>query len=487
MEATSTFRERLRFAEKSRLERNTGRVPEGLPIKADQGSDEENLCPTENIPVPDCLTYFPFQRDGITFLASRKAALLADDMGLGKSVQTIGFLNYLTAFRSCLIVCPASLKTNWAREFDRWLCDKNRSISVSTGAESKNDLGADIVIINYDLLWKFHSVLSRRRWEVIVCDEGHYLKNPKARRTKIAMDLASRAERRILLTGTPVLSRPSELWSLLNILDPIRWPNFYRFAHRYCAPVRTQWGWDFTGASNQRELAEMLRGGLMLRRLKKEVLPQLPIVTRQIIALSVDTSPLLWTLTCKVAELYGFDPYNPPFRIDPEKIPFELISEIRRETGALKAEVALDFIRDQTMDYGQKTVIFAHHLDLLKSLYEAFKETSVLVTGETPLFSRQKAVDAFQNDIAIQYFIASTRAMGQGITLTASSHVIFVEADWVPSILDQAEARLHRIGQRSNVLVQYLVLAGTLDERILAAVQEKRTVINEIIETHPKL
>jgi SNF2 family DNA or RNA helicase len=125
---------------------------------------------------------FPYQRAGIEFMASRHAALLADDLGLGKTIQLAGLLNYLPEISSCLVVCPPSLKSNWQRELTRY-----------------------------------------------------------------ARELARSAKRRVILTGTPLLGRPAELWSLLNILEPERWPNFYQFAHRYCAPVRTSWGWDFSG------------------------------------------------------------------------------------------------------------------------------------------------------------------------------------------------------------------------------------------------
>ena len=434
------------------------------------------------VPVPEGLEYFPFQRAGIEFLASGQSALLADDMGLGKTVQCAGLLNYLPEIISCLIVCPASLKGTWHHEFNRWLCPPMRSILVCDG--DTTELGnADIIIINYDMLGRFYSLLSKRVWDLIVLDEGHYLKNREAARTRHARELARHAKRRVILTGTPVLNRPSELWSLLNILAPSQWPNFYRFAHRYCAPVRTSWGWDFRGSSNREELALELRKGLMLRRRKKHVLAQLPPIVRQIVPLAVDPSILLKHLTQRVAELYGFDPAHPPFEIDPEKIPFELISEIRRETGALKVEAAVEFLLEQTADYSQKVLIFAHHLDVLEALHSNFANKSVLVTGQTPLRARQKALDAFQTEGGdIKYFIASTRAFGLGVTLTAASHVVFVEPDWTPALLDQAEARAHRIGQDSRVLVQYLVLENSLDEKILAAVQSKRAVINAIIE-----
>jgi SWI/SNF-related matrix-associated actin-dependent regulator 1 of chromatin subfamily A len=225
-----------------------------------------------------------------------------------------------------------------------------------------------------------------------------------------------------------------------------------------------------------------LRRGLLLRRRKKHVLAQLPPIVRQVIPLAVDPTPLLEHLTHLVAELYGFDPAHPPFEIDPEKVPFELISEIRRETGAAKTEAAIEFLRDQTSDYSEKTLVFAHHLDVLGALHTAFAGESVLVTGQTPLRARQEAIDAFQREgNRIKYFIASTRAFGLGVNLTAASHVVFVEPDWTPALLDQAESRAHRIGQDSRVLVQYLVLENSLDEKILAAVQSKRAVINAII------
>ena len=481
------LRERLRRAQQQLMARNRGEIPpialssntgqHGVPSKID--SDIE-------VPAPDGLKYFPFQRVGIEFLASRAAALLADEMGLGKGIQTAGLLNYLPVIKSCLIVCPASLKITWRRELERWLCNKAaRTIVVCDGKTTSVEAADVIAIVNYDLLGRLHQCLAARTWDLIVFDEGHYLKNPKAQRTCAAKALALRARRKVILTGTPVLNRPSELWSLLNILDNARWPNFYRYAHRYCAPVRTQWGWDYSGAANLEELASILRSGLMLRRRKKQVLAQLPPILQQVIPLTVDPSPLLDQLTRRIGELYGFDPEHLPFEVDPQRVPFELISEFRRETGALKTGAAIAFIQEMA-DYTQKIVVFAHHQEVLQALHNALGAQSILVTGRTPLRARQEAIDAFQasGPPGFKYFVASTRAMGQGVTLTAASHVVFVEPDWTPALLDQAEMRLHRIGQEAaNVLVQYLVLENSLDEKILAALQAKRAVINQIVES----
>jgi SWI/SNF-related matrix-associated actin-dependent regulator 1 of chromatin subfamily A len=381
-----------------------------------------------------------------------------------------------------LIVCPASLKINWQRELSRWLVDRARSIAVWNGGNKHRDLEADIVIVNYELLGRFAGELKRARWDLIVFDEAHLLKTPRAQRTLAAKSLAPYALRRVCLTGTPMLGRPCELWSLLNLLDPATWPNFYVFAHRYCDAVKTSWGWDFTGSSNIPELrARLHHSGLWLRRRKREVLTQLPAIRRQTIALEIGQSELLEKLSEELAEELCTTVDDLSELLNPEKIPFELMSRIRRVTGTLKTREALKFIKEESEDYDSKIVIFGHHRDVLEELAEGL-ETAVLVTGDTPLATRQARIDAFQNDPAIRFFVGSTAAMGLGINLTASSHAIVIEADWTPGVLHQAESRLHRPGQNDSVLVQYLVIAGSIDEKILAAVHAKMRLIEATIE-----
>jgi SWI/SNF-related matrix-associated actin-dependent regulator 1 of chromatin subfamily A len=237
---------------------------------------------------------------------------------------------------------------------------------------------------------------------------------------------------------------------------------------------------DFSGVSNLGELNDRLRtSGTMLRRRKVDVLPQLPRVTRQIVPLPVDMTPVLEELTERLAKLMGFDPDNPPFEIDPVRIPFELIAAIRRETGTAKIQAALAFIADETQDM-EKIVIYAHHYDVLKALHEALTP-SVLVTGRTPAKARARAVASFQESGGPRYFVASIQAMGVGITLTAASRVIFVEQSWVPAEMEQAECRLHRIGQLNAVPSQYLVVRESIDEKILSAVVDKMRVIEAVL------
>jgi SNF2 family DNA or RNA helicase len=419
------------------------------------------------IPHPKNLGYFPYQEEGIRFLQGRGAALLGDEPGLGKTIQVCGLLNAEPAIRSVLIVCPASVKLTWARELAKWLCTK-REVSVS--GEKGFDPRADIVVINYDMLAKFQVALMRP-FDLVVLDEAHYIKTPKAKRTLAAKALVSRAARKVLLTGTPILNRPAELWSLLNTLDPNSWGTFFAFGRRYCDAFHGPFGWDFTGASNLDELQQRLNEKLFLRRTKQEVLLQLPPVIRQIIPLHIDQDEVLDELS------EGFEGKD----VDPRKIPFEKQSAIRRLVGTLKLKAAIEWIKEETDEVDGKFLVFAHHHDVLDALGASLTR-SVVVSGATSHRQRQDAVDAFQAPGGPKYFIASTQAMGVGITLTAASRVIFVEQDWTPALLEQAESRAHRIGQKDSVLVQYLVAGNSIDENIMEAVTSKMKVIKRIVE-----
>src|SRR5262249_55830616 len=224
-----------------------------------------------------------------------------------------------------------------------------------------------------------------------------------SQRTKACFGLARVAKRKILLTGTPLLNRPAELWALLHFLAPAQWPNFYRFAHRYCAPFKSEWGWDFSGASNLEELNVKLRGGLMLRRLKKDVLSQLPPLTRALVPLDVGLGDLE-----ALTRLAGLDPLKMPLEVDPLSIPFDCVAEIRHELGRLKVGAALAFIREQADSCDDKFVVFAHHRAVLNELHHGLVESgAVLVSGETPEVDRAGAIERFQTDLSTRFFVGS--------------------------------------------------------------------------------
>jgi SWI/SNF-related matrix-associated actin-dependent regulator 1 of chromatin subfamily A len=397
----------------------------------------------------------------------------------GKTIQLAGLLNLRgQELQRVLVVTPASVKRIWALELSKWLVRKV-PIMIVKGPTRPLDLPTSgIWIINYELLTKFRSALLREPWDLIALDEAHFIKNRSSRRTKACFGLAKVARRKILLTGTPLLNRPAELWALLHFLAPAEWLNFYRFAHRYCAPFRSEWRWDFSGASNLEELNAKLRRGLMLRRLKKDVLFQLPPLTRALVPLDVGLGDLE-----ALTRLAGLDPLKMPLELDPLSIPLDCVAKIRHELGRLKAGSALTFILEQAESSDDKFVVFAHHRAVLDELYRGLAGSgAVLVTGETPEADRQSAIERFQTDPSTRFFVASIRAMGIGVTLSAASRVIFVEQDWTPSILRQAEDRLHRISQTQAVLVQYLVVPDSIDINVMRSVIAKIEVIERTIE-----
>jgi len=236
-----------------------------------------------DFPVPEDLKYLGYQKAGIAYAIDKNATLLADEMGLGKTIQAIGVINAKEDIKKVIIVCPASLKINWQRELEKWLVKP-----LTVGIAGKKFPEADIIIINYDILKKYQANLEKQNWDLIVMDEAHYVKNSKAARSKVAKEIAEKAKNKILITGTPIANRPAELWHLLHILNPQKWDNFFNFAKRYCDAERTSYGWDFSGASNLKELQNLLRENVMVRRLKKDVLTELPAKRRQIITIEAD-------------------------------------------------------------------------------------------------------------------------------------------------------------------------------------------------------
>ncbi len=419
---------------------------------------------------PEGLELLPYQLEGVRFCASRPGVLLADEMGLGKTVQAICALNALQV-KKALIICTASLKLNWRDELATWLTT-GASVGV---AEGKKWPDADIVIINYDILVK-HPDKLRYPWPVVVLDEAHNIRNRTTQRAKEVLKIPAR--RRLLLTGTPILNRPEEAWMLLRYIDPPRWPSFKTFAIRYCAPrlktvpirgtKRTKKTWDLSGASNITELAEKT-SAYMLRRLKADVLKELPAKRRQILSLFAATKEVSEALlVCNALT-------NKPGSELPE------LAKARKILGMAKVPAAVDHILD-VLESERKVVVFAHHREVIAALLSKAGVKAVSITGDTSLKARNEAVHAFQNDPDVRLFVGNLQAAGVGLTLTAASVAIFVEQDWTPGVLLQAEDRIHRIGQDRPVLIQYLVFDGSLDARMVKSLARKERIIQEAIK-----
>jgi SWI/SNF-related matrix-associated actin-dependent regulator 1 of chromatin subfamily A len=455
----------------------------------------------------------PFQRAGVEFAHRRDNALIADEMGLGKSVQAIGIINSTPESKKVLIVCPASLKVNWYRELRTWLVNKSLTVGIAQGGYWPD---TDVVIINYDIISRHRETLDSFDWDLVVLDEAHYIKSPEAIRTKAIIGgkvgrgqkaqsfSPLKAKRRIALTGTPILNRPGELYSMLNWLDPREWASRFYFARRYCAG-----GWGmFDGASNLEELQLRLRQSLMIRRLKKDVLTELPPKMRSVI--EYDVPELRIELEQEIQDAKAREQALAALRAaveiakaseDPKEyrqaiealrhgltVAFNEMAALRKRTAVAKIPHVIAHVKDiLESSPDDKVIIFAHHRDVVDALHAAFVGKAVKLYGGLTSEEKDAAVQAFQTDDKCRVFVGSITAAGVGLTLTASSRVVFAELDWTPSNVTQCEDRAHRIGQKDTVLVQHIVLAGSLDATIARKLVAKQAVIDRALDEMDKL
>ena len=472
-----------------------------------------------NVPAPEGCAYLGYQRAGIAFGHERPAVFIGDEMGLGKTIQAIGLMNANPDLERILILCPASIKINWKSELEKWLV-KKRTIFIADSKVFPVDLEGNVLrcitIINYDVIAKHERAIKDTEWDMVVADEAHRLKNPKAIRTRMVVGARATkkekeagmadvpgitAKKRLLLTGTPICNKPIELYPLIHYLDPITWSSFWKFAARYCGASQDN-GWNCDGAQNLDELQDRLRSTIMVRRLKKDVLTELPPKTRKIVEIPADAATR--RLLNQEREIYNEEAEEhlqtqvelAKASDNPEaykaavaalklkmKATFEGLSTVRRELAEAKADMPIVHeLLEEAVEDSDKTIIFAHHKSVIAKLAGKFGEAAVTITGDTPLPDRQSNVDRFQNDPTCKVIIGSIGAMGVGLTLTASSHVIMFELDWVPGNVSQAEDRAHRIGQKDNVLVEHYVVEGSLDAVMAKRIIAKQDVIDQALD-----
>lgn len=450
------------------------------------------------VPLPPGVELKRFQKAGCEFMRDKASVLLADQMGLGKTVQAIGVYNMLSEGGKfeprTLIVCPASLKRNWAKELSKWALKARFGI-----AEGNTMPNTPVVIVNYDIVNRHKALLHEVVWDLVILDECQYLKNNQAQRTQALYGYRFQpglnAKRKLALTGTPILNRPIEIFSTLKFLQPENWRDKHEFAKRYCDATQTRFGWDYNGASNLEELQVRLRSSLMLRRLKKDVLRELPAKVRQVIEIDPDAAgrrvlqkeKALFgeVLSKQVKDTMTEQEYRELIRVmqGGQRVGFEEMSTVRRENAEAKIPAVTDHLKD-CLEQEDKVVVFAHHKSVVQALAAEFGKEAVVVDGDTPLEKRQQNVEAFQGNPKVRLFIGNIIAAGTGLTLTAASHVVFAELDWVPGNVTQAEDRCHRIGQTASVLVQHLVLAGSIDAVMAKAIVQKQDVIEQALDTN---
>lgn len=476
-----------------------------------------------DIPCPEGESYLPFQKGGIAYAVEgeRDAVLFGDEPGLGKTIQAVGVANY-KGYKKILIICPASLKINWYRELGKWLMTTRKINILYSQTGPRVAHVSDVLIINYDILDKWKDILLKEEWDYVIVDEAHYIKNEKAKRSKATIELSDKAGYRAYITGTPIVNKPKELWNLLNGLDPETWNDWWWFARRYCDAHRDSRGnWNAEGASNLPELQQKLRETIMVRRLKIDVLKDLPPKRRQLIEISPSSAKHFKALEAEKKARAQFEAAlkevenaslsaaksaidkaiahahelreelseeaenkfrNAVKRLNQARFAaFEELARIRHMTALAKVDDVIAFAKE-ALESTEKVVIFAHHHDVMDALMDAFGSQAVCVRGGMSGLERQRSVDRFQEDSRIRVFIGGMYAAGVGLTLTAASTVIFAELDWVPGIISQSEDRCHRIGQKDCVVVYHIVLQDSLDYKLAHTIVTKLEVIEAALD-----
>jgi len=415
----------------------------------------------------------PFQWAGVRYVLDARTAFLADEQGLGKTVQALAALEADDAYPA-LVVCPASLKLNWEREANHWL--PHRSVAVVEGRVAVPPSG-DITILNYEIVAAHREALTRRRPRALIVDESHYAKNPKAKRTHAVRRLGEGVAPdglRLALTGTPVLNHAEDLVSQLRVIGRLK--DFGSGAG---------FSRQFKGDSSEERLHWHLRRRCFVRRLKSEVLPQLPAKRQVVIPVALDNEREYRLAEKDVIAWLREQP------LDLSELNARIAATLRAkrlaQIGTLarlaargKLHAALTWIHD-FLASGEPLVVYARHIEVQEAVLERFPDALHLL-GRDALADREAAVRAFQEPDGPQLIVGATRVAAQGITLTRASNVAFLELEWTPAMHDQAEDRCHRIGQHDAVTAWYLLAAGTIDETMARLIASKRGIVAAVTD-----
>jgi SWI/SNF-related matrix-associated actin-dependent regulator of chromatin subfamily A-like protein 1 len=485
--------------------------------------------------VPERLEGFAFrlkgyQRDAVRWLERQGGCgLLGDDMGLGKSCMTMAYAHRNQRF-PMLVVVPNSLKLNWRNEIvamtghrysinlvghalNRRHTERQAQLYPNVTWSKQPTPGCDIYIVNYDIVDRNLKTLADLNCEFMVVDESHKIKNNRAKRTAAVIALKT-GEREIriknkplqverigrgiasttFLSGTPLINRPVELFTTVNTLagHVPQFSTFLKFAFRYCNAHKEQFGWNFSGHSNLDELHDLLNRHVMLRRLKGDVLQELPpkIYT---------TLPLQWDRGeyDKLAQAFegrgdwrkGVETLvqwggNPPT----SDLPIVEMQKLREMAAYSKIASAVEWIQD-FCEGGDKLVVFAHHRNMLERVrqqleqQEEYRGQVQMIQGGMSTQDRDAAVQRFQNDPNVRVLLVSITAGGFGLTLTAASAVAFLQLPWTMGDVSQAADRVHRLGQTADtVRVFNLVAADSIEEDIAQLIMGKAAVMDSVLD-----
>ena len=472
---------------------------DGFGIEEDAGArllrDAIDQANQEDLVLPEKFEKLlrPYQKDGLRWLMGRvKAnvgACLADDMGLGKTLQSITLLSMRASDGPALVVCPTSVATTWEAELARFAPELN--LIVYRGTKRKALLQrcepGTVLLASYDIMARDAEDLAQTTWSTLIFDEAHYLKNVASRRREAAAEL--QAESKVALTGTPLENHLGELWSLMDLLNPGLLGTYEYFRTNFVAAM---------GSEDAQARLEMLRRrlkGVILRRTKRDVAPELPPRTESVRWIELNSEE---RERYRGLQREALEHVSQPEGAGGGKRRFEMLAWLTRlrqlvchprlldpdySDQSSKLEAALSLIED-ALAAQQRILVFSQFTSLLKLLRESLDARFIqylYLDGATPTTQRAASVEAWQKARA-NLFLLSLKAGGTGLNLTGSDYVLLLDPWWNPAVEDQASDRAHRIGQKKPVSVVRFVCEQTVEESVLELHSRKRATARSVLE-----
>eukprot|EP00943_MAST-04B_sp_MAST-4B-sp1_P000459 g459.t1 len=467
-----------------------------------------------NIPERLRKSLYSFQKDGVLEAIKKGGRILiADEMGLGKTIQAISVAMAFQHF-PILVISPAVVKFNWVDELEKWTCFEPEDFAIIEGRDDINSWKhAKFVVCTYGLFTKNSAVahhINDHGFQTVICDESHYLKNLNAIRTTLICPLIENAKHAILLSGTPCLNRPVELYPQVSALSNRLFGTYSQYTRKFCNARRGRFGWDVSGQSNLKELNTKLQA-VMIRRLKKDVLTQLPEKLRSRVFIDIMGKKAKKHITKLMENLKDIKTVlkdtlaasmeGNQIALEKGKVAHneqrKFLMQAFHDTGVGKIPGVKKYL-ENFLDSSEsaKCLVFAHHIDVLDGIEKGISEYRyrsvkggkmkaikyMRIDGQTPHHERQLNTRKFQMDPNCRVGIIGMLAGGVGITLTEASHVFFAELHWTPGIILQAEDRAHRIGQKNKVVINYLVAKNSIDEPMWSIICNKVHVTSTALE-----
>jgi len=444
-------------------------------VQASYATESESVYKT-----PKGLAYKPFQKAALDYILTRPNTILADEMGVGKTITAIGVINNGQNINRVLIVVPASLKAMWAERLNTWLC---KFYAIGEGKKAllyrNEEFLPEILIISYSILDSNKKFLSSVLWDLLIMDEGHYAANPKAKRT-ISLGVIQ-AKKKLVMGGT-LSEKNYELWWLLRFLCPASWNTFWFYTTHFCdSSFNREWRGrmklKFDLNKNSEELNALLRSTVMIRRTKAQVLPQLPPKIKEVIPIELKNKSVT-LLAHQEKRLIDKGLYI-------EDIPAsDSIFKTLHDIGVLKIPIICEYV-DYLLASNKKILIFPHHIDVGKGIADYFNKkeanTCVMSSGDTPLKKREVNKKYFIENPTCRVFVGTAGSTAEGTDgLQQVSNVIVVpEPVWSLKKNKQLEDRIHRIGQLAeHVEYHYIVVQDSLEARVMYRVLEKEKNFN---------